>query len=105
MIDMDPQTMWDRVVDLHSLVLGWYDSRDLFHKIGYLTATGETLRGLVQLSRGNTKSAFEALLDHRIRDGIRLTPDDVEDLDYRSTKALPVLLLMNVETVRRMKHS
>lgn len=33
-----PQEFWNEVVDLHSLVLGWYDSRDLFHKIGFLVA-------------------------------------------------------------------
>ena len=31
-----------QVVDLHSLVLGWYDDRDLFHKIGYLVAAGRS---------------------------------------------------------------
>src|SRR4051794_32768436 len=30
-IETHPQRIWDRVVDLHSQVLGWYDDRDLFH--------------------------------------------------------------------------
>ena len=42
-IEESPDDLWNRVVDLHSLVLGWYDDRDLFHKIGYLVAAGEVV--------------------------------------------------------------
>ena len=41
-IEDDPQAFWRDVVDLHSLVLGWYEDRDLFHKVGYLIAVGRT---------------------------------------------------------------
>ena len=34
-----------RVVDLHSLVLGWYDDRDVF-QVGYLIAVGRTFEEL-----------------------------------------------------------
>ena len=39
-ITANPQGFWNEVVDLHSLVLGWHESRDLFHKIGFLIAEG-----------------------------------------------------------------
>jgi hypothetical protein len=41
-IEDDPQEFWRDVVNLHSLVLGWYDDRALFHKVGYLIAVGRT---------------------------------------------------------------
>jgi len=105
------KAVWQDVVDLHSLVLGWYDDRNLFHKIGYLIATSEPSEraaefgGLVGLSRGRTKSRFEVLLDERIRDRIALSESGVLDLTYQRSKSLPVLLLMNVETVRRSADS
>ncbi len=34
LVEEDPQQVWDDVVYLHSLVLGWHDNRDLFHKVG-----------------------------------------------------------------------
>lgn len=106
LIEADPEDMWDQVVDLHSLVLGWYANRDLFHRIGFLTASGASFREMVQLSTGCTKSAFEARLDRRISNDLAMSADDVRDLGYDDrAKALKALLLMNVETVRRAVHS
>lgn len=105
-IEEDPQGFWRDVVDLHSLVLGWYEDRDLFHKVGYLIAVGRTFQELVDLSRNKGRSAFEAALDDKIRDHLNLTPDQLVDLTYNtSRKASDVLLLMNVETIRSMQNS
>jgi len=87
------------------MVLGWYDNRDLFHKIGYLIASGHTLKDLVKLSEGKAKSDFEAALGEWIRTDLMLSAADVGELSYESAKSVKVLLLMNVETVRRMQHS
>lgn len=92
------------MVRLHALVLGWYENRDHYHKIGYLVAQGERFGDLVTLAAGRTKSEFEAVLDARIRETLNLSPSDVSALSYESDrqKCERVLLLMNVETVRRM---
>lgn len=105
-IEDSPEDVWNRVVDLHSLVLGWHDNRDLFHKIGYLIAAGRhTFRGLVRLADGKAKSSFEGTLDERIRSDLNLSAADLGDLTYEAQKTPSALLLMNVETVRRMQHS
>lgn len=102
-IDTDPLGFWNDVTDLHSLVVGWYEDRDLFHRIGYLAALGESFAELVRLSEGETRSEFEAALVERIKNRINLTDEKLVDLDYESDgdKCAQVLLLMNVETVRR----
>jgi hypothetical protein len=100
-----PQDFWSDVVDLHSLVLGWYDDRDLFHKIGYLIAVGLSFEELVELSQGKGRSTFEASLDGRIRDELKLSVAGLADLTYTSSKTSDVLLLMNAETIRGMKDS
>lgn len=100
------QALWDRVVDCHSLILGWYDDRNLFHKIGYLVGTKSvTLFDLVRASRGRTKTEFVTWLDGRIRHSLKLSPTEVASLTYKSTKTANVLLLMNAETVRRNENS
>lgn len=104
-IDSDPQQLWNQVVELHALVLGWYSNRDLFHKIGYLVAEGGSLTELIALARGKTKSMFESELDALIRDRLNLSLDGLQELTYQSPKASRVLLLMNVETVRSRRHS
>lgn len=105
-IEEDPQGFWRDVVDLHSLVLGWYEDRDLFHKVGYLIAVGRTFQELAELSKGKGRSAFDAALDDKIRAHLRLTPNELVDLTYHtSRKTSDALLLMNVETIRGMKNS
>lgn len=103
---IDADEFWRRVVDLHSLVLGWYDDRDLYHKVGYLIAVGQSFGSLIALAEGKGRSAFEAALDERIRAHIGLTRSEVADLTYSNRpKASDVLLLMNVETIRKMQNS
>lgn len=104
-IETDPQSVWDSVVDMHSSVLGWYDNRDLFHKIGYLVATGIAYRDVVHMAEGLTKSDFEAVLDQRVLERLNLTRSQVVELDYQSRKCVDVLLLMNAESTRRQRQS
>jgi hypothetical protein len=102
-----PDVLWNKVVQLHALLLGWYENRDHYHKIGYLVAVGHRFSDLVALASGRAKGEFGALLDARIRGTLDLTPSGVASLSYESDmrKCARVLLLMNVETVRRMKDS
>jgi hypothetical protein len=105
----EPSDVWNRVVELHATVVGWYENRDHYHKIGYLVAAGERFSDLVALADGKTKSEFGAILDTRIRETLDLTPSEVVALGYESDthrdKCTRVLLLMNVETVRRQNDS
>jgi hypothetical protein len=93
------------VVKLQSLITGWYDDRQMFHKIGYLVAVGHTFADLVSLAEGQTKSSLHGLLDGLIRDSLNLTASDLKALDFESSyeKCFKVLLLMNVETVRNRR--
>lgn len=100
-----PEQVWGDIVDLHALVLGWYDNRDLYHWIGYLIATGTAFRDLVSSAEGQTKRQFAQGLRDRIRDQLRHTEAEVRDLTYDERHTEDVLLLMNVETVRRTEGS
>ncbi|NMM23848.1 MAG: DUF262 domain-containing protein [Phycicoccus sp.] len=100
-----PDEFWEEVVGLHSLVLGWHDNRDLFHKIGFLVAQGASFGELIKRSQGKSKSRFEAELDGLIRDNLNLSDTELRDLTYQSSKTGRTLLLMNVETIRKRKHS
>ena len=96
-IAADPQGLWNQVLDLHSLVLGWYDDRSLFHKIGYLVASGRaSFFELVELARGTAKSEFDFALDALITSSLDLPLHGVAALTYGSTKTVVVLLLINV---------
>lgn len=106
LIEASPRKVWDRIVDLHSLVQGWYDDRNLFHKIGYLVASGgASFFDLVGLAQLNTKSGFDSALDALIRKSLSLSRSGVASLTYGARKTEQALLLMNVETVRRRTQS
>jgi hypothetical protein len=109
MKESSPEAVWNQVVDMHALVLGWFENRNIYHKVGYLVAVGHRFSDLVAVAAGRTKSSFEALLDDRIRDTLDLTPSGVTELSYETDahkeKCARLLLLMNVETVRRLQHS
>lgn len=104
-IEDDPQEFWNKVVDLHSLVLGWYESRDLFHKIGYLIAEGASFAELIKRSQNKSKSRFQAELDGLIRDTLKLSEEGLRGLTYPGAGASRALLLMNIETVRQRRLS
>jgi len=103
----DDQEFWRSVVDLHSRVLGWYDDRALFHKVGYLIAVGRrTFQDVFELSKDKGRSEFETELDAEIRAHLGLAAGELADLSYSSReKTSDVLLLMNVETIQRMQDS
>ena len=103
--------LWDHVVDLHSLLTGWYEERDAFHKIGYLTACGFPFGSVLVLADGATRRQFIESLNEMIasgrRVGLNLTLSALRDLAYGEDDAKigRALLLMNVETVRKLKNS
>ena len=110
-IVLDPEEFWSRVVDLHSLLLGWFEEREAFHKIGFLAACNVRLDEILALSAGKTRPQFIESLDKMIameRRGFHgLKASDLHDLTYGEDDDLikRVLLLMNIETVRKLKNS
>ena len=99
--------VWTSVLELYYLLKEWFENRDLYHKVGYLVATEDSLVNLVEESKGCTKKAFHELLDQRIREGLKLDENAIKELSYEDDyqKCYRLLLLFNVETVRCLKNS
>jgi len=104
-IEADPQSFWDEVLALHALILGWHESRTMFHKVGFLTADGVPLPALVAATHGKRKKAFEADLDNMIRRRLMLTENELRDLTYQDSKTNRTLLLANVQSILEHPHS
>lgn len=96
---------WRDVVARHGLLTGWFQDRELYHRIGYLVAIGDSVPDLIEASRSQTHSAFRNGLVDRTRQRLRLSRDDVSLLQYGKSdaKCTEVLLLMNVEAVLASK--
>ena len=106
-IQGDPQVFWDEVVKLHSLILGWYDDRDFYHKVGYLVAVGHRFGDLVEMAQGKTKTRLHQAFDDLIRARIKSSAADIAEMNFLDDyqQAFDALLLMNVETVRSRKET
>jgi hypothetical protein len=102
-----PDDVWNDVVDLHALLLGWYEDRALFHKIGFLVADGVVFRSLVEPARTLTRTQLHEHLDGMIRERLNLSLESLAELSYEGdwARCERVLTLVNVETVRRRRHS
>lgn len=108
-ISGDPSGIWNEVVELHARILGWFENHDLYHRIGFLVAAGDSFPDIVHLAGNALASEFSDALTNRIRNRLDLTGAALGAIGYETngdrTKSQCALLLMNVETVRRRKHS
>jgi len=108
-ISCDPSGIWNEVVELHARILGWFENHDLYHRIGFLVAEGDSFPDIVDLARNKLASEFSDAISERIRSRLDLTEEALGAIGYETdgdrTKSQRALLLMNVETVRRRKHS
>lgn len=93
------------VCDSFLVLKDWHGNHELYHKIGYLIASGTlTLQKVFDLSKDKTKDDFRESLDSFIRDSIKIK-GNYSDLSYEKPldqkKITTLLLLFNVESVRR----
>ena len=103
--------LWKEVVALHAQILGWFEEPLQYNKIGFLVTCGTPIGSILGWARGSdgqpapAKSAFDSLLNQRIRAalGIALN-DDLNALHYESKadseKLQRILLLFNIAICR-----
>ena len=101
------ESLWTEIEDIFSTLAYWYDDHSMYHRIGYLIASGaymvDTL--LIDLKQCD-KSQTEAILEEKIAktlEGID-SPDAIKGLAYsndtKENKCIRrVLLLFNILTI------
>ncbi len=97
--------VWRKILQTFLILKDWYEDHELYHKIGYLIASNtSTLYDIFQLSEQNTKTEFKSKLNKFIQESITIS-ENYSDLSYEKStdykKISKLLLLFNVETVRR----
>lgn len=97
--------VWQEILRYYYRIKEWYENFDVYHKVGYLIATGAiSLQDLLNESTDKTKSDFQKSLDSKIAKSIDFNKD-YSELTYESdgSQIEKLLLLFNVETIRQ-KH-
>ena len=97
-----PENLWRHINRIFLKLCGWFEDHELYHKIGYLVASGVCgIASLHEASESLRKSDFVSMLDQRIQNSVQC--ESLEDLSYgnRSGYAMisKVLLLFNVLSV------
>lgn len=109
MVNESKLEIWKKIQAFYLILKEWYDKSDIYHKVGYLIATGEKMQKLINESKELTKSEFEGSLNEKIVNSLDLTKDRILELSYKNNgdKSIieKILLLFNVETVRLLKNS
>lgn len=97
--------IWRKIQNAFLVIRDWFDSHELYHKIGYLIASEtRTLSEIFDLSLHKTKNEFLSSLNELVKLSVKSDVDYSEmsyenATHYKSLKKL--LLLFNVESVRQ----
>ena len=97
--------VWREIVQTFLTLKDWYENHNLYHKIGYLIASGyKNLADIFKEFKGKTKRQFQTRLDELTKSSVALK-DDENYLDWNYNdhreKIRRLLLLFNVESVRQ----
>ncbi len=91
------QKVWNEVKDFFGIIESWHANRELFHLIGFLIETGESILFLLNKSKQCTKTEFVTFVKGEIK--IYLKDVDLDTILYKDKKTKNVLLLFNILTV------
>jgi len=99
----DKSEIWYDIQRYYQRLKEWYENRKLYHKVGYLIASGsKSMRELIDSSENATKKEFKSSLNGYIAESIKYEKDYC-DLTYESKRDYSdienLLLLFNVETI------
>jgi len=86
---------WQEIKKYFLTLEEWFTDRVLYHKTGYLLATGEEISQLITLKSGITKELFTKELNTLIAQRI----EEPENLTYKDKRVRNVLLLHNIQTM------
>ncbi len=99
---------WEDVLRLHYKLLNWFEDKELYHFIGFLTNSGlNSLKQILDASTGLSRDEFKSKLKQIVIDEFNKTvirekkvlkPYYIKNLNYKSfyNETLNVLLLYNI---------
>lgn len=87
---------WQEVKDYYQTIHEWFTDRELYHKIGFLVATGTEIKDILSTKREQTKIKFKESLNAKIKEKIKC---DFDNLEYNKGPVRNILLLHNIQTM------
>lgn len=103
---------WDDIYLQYLRLRDWYlePDNELYHKVGFLVATGKSLQDIFEKAKDKNQDEFKVYLDDEIRKVVNLGDRRLEDLVYKEDKSKGdnrlisnILLLFNIMTLQQNK--
>lgn len=92
--------IWEEIQHTYLILKDWYKNHELYHLIGYLIATGKSIKEIYELSLNKTKTAFINALKEMIKKTVDIKDRNYGELSYENTTdynaIYKLLLLFNV---------
>ncbi|OXA93805.1 DUF262 domain-containing protein [Flavobacterium hercynium] len=88
---------WLAVKRFYQTLEEWFQDRELYHKIGFLIASGSDLKEIIRNKDKKTKSEYIEYINQRISEK---ADRNIEELEYKNLQSVRrILLLHNIQTM------
>ncbi|MCC2599954.1 DUF262 domain-containing protein [Sphingobacterium sp. FBM7-1] len=88
---------WQEIKKYFQTLEEWFNDRELYHKIGYLIATGTNIKNILNEKKEKSKTVFANWLNHEIQSKFRKV--NFEEVEYNGGYIREILLLQNIQTM------
>jgi Protein of unknown function DUF262 len=88
---------WQEIKKYYQVLEEWFTDRELYHKIGFLIATGTNIKDIIKLKKKLSKTELKKSINSKIKDKVK----DVQivNLEYGHRDIRNLLLLHNIQTM------
>jgi uncharacterized protein with ParB-like and HNH nuclease domain len=93
---------WKEIKRCFQTLQNWFESRELYHKIGFLITLGEDINNLLIQSQTQNKSAFKVLIDKKIKN--KFANLQLDEIEYGNGNIRSILLMHNIQTMLNNKN-
>lgn len=105
--EQDTKQIWQKILAIMAIFQEWFDDRELYHYIGYLTIKAQITKYLTLYSSNSvlSKRHFKEVLRQEMVENIDI--ETIEELDYYNNpgQIKQILLLFNVLTMLNQQQS
>jgi len=88
---------WQIVKRFYQTLEEWFSDRELYHKIGYLIASGTSIKEIIRNKDNKTKLEHIDYINQRISEKVNVNIEELEYKDLYSVRR--ILLLHNIQTI------
>lgn len=88
---------WQEIKKYFQTLEEWYSDRELYHKIGYLIATGTNIKNILKEKIEKSKTEFSNWINQEIESKFKKL--NLEEVVYKGRYVREILLLQNIQTM------